>query len=327
MKASREAAAEGEGGDQAVDSSGDEGSEKPRKSKKKPTKEARKATTPSGSPWNYNSIRLSFIHAARKEKGLNFKAAKELWDHSQEKRDFLAPISLAELKRRKFVAKSCAHMLGAAIDVDINPRVFDLTTPGGFVSPADFERNSTMQTWLYGSTRTLLQIVFQNVWSGRFWMGRFKSLSPKPHVMYSNDKEMILLLCRKAGYMSREEAQQCPVRTSKTYLDSRGQKRSVGRKKELRESQFYTPEFGQFVLEMVQSRAGEPLPGPPNPPTLDATMTDLELFRHHCMDLGDQWPEAKLMDAVLYLARCKHMQIPHGWDRVLHDLGLRSMNV
>ena len=29
MKASREAAAEGEGGDQAVDSSGDEGSEKP----------------------------------------------------------------------------------------------------------------------------------------------------------------------------------------------------------------------------------------------------------------------------------------------------------
>ena len=75
------------------------------------------------------------------------------------------------------------------------------------------------------------------VWSGRFWMGRFKSLSPKPHVMYSNDKEMILLLCRKAGYMSREEAQQCPVRTSKTYLDSRGQKRSVGRKKELRQSQ------------------------------------------------------------------------------------------
>ena len=36
----------------------------------------------------------------------------------------------------------------------------------------------------------------------------------------------------------------------------------------------------------------EPLPGPPNPPTLDATMTDLELFRHHCMDLGDKWPEA-----------------------------------
>ena len=24
--------------------------------------------------------------------------------------------------------------------------------------------------------------------------------------------------------------------------------------------------------------------------------------------------QAKLMDAVLYLARCKHMQIPHGWE-------------
>ena len=140
------------------------------------------------------------------------------------------------------------------------------------------------------------RLMETQVWSGRFWMGRFKSLSPKPHVMYSNDKNMILLLCRKAGYMSREEAQQCPVRTSKTYLDSRGQKRCVGRKKELRESQspawipmifsycfgieicfekkgstfhylaivvflghlrFYTPQFGQFVLEMVQSRAGD----------------------------------------------------------------------
>ena len=36
----------------------------------------------------------------------------------------------------------------------------------------------------------------------------------------------------------------------------------------------------------------EALPGPPNPPALDSTMTDLELFRAHCMDLGDQWPEA-----------------------------------
>ena len=81
------------------------------------------------------------------------------------------------------------------------------------------------------------RLMDTQVWSGRFWMGRFNSLSPKPHVMYSNDKEMILLLCRKAGYMSREEAQKCPVRTSRTYLDSRGQKRCVGRKKELRESQ------------------------------------------------------------------------------------------
>lgn len=287
-----------------------------------------------------------------------------------------------------------AHMRGAAIDVDINARVFDLTTPAGFVLTLNeilrckpgsmvllapccksFSRmcrhtsgRSSFRPWgnvgyvfvrtgnilgcrvcllilvcCYKGLRWLLeqpsgscfhvmprfQIILEllDVWSGRFWMGRFNSLSPKPHVMYSNDKGMILLLCRKAGYMSREEAQKCPVRTSRTYLDSRGQKRCVGRKKELRESQFYTPEFGQFVLEMVQSRAGEPVPGPPNPPALDVTMTDLELFRHHCMDLGDKWPEAKLMDAVLYLARCKHMQIPHGWDRVLHDLGLRSMNV
>lgn len=107
MKASREAAAEREGNDHAVDSSGDEVSEKPRKSKKKRTQEARNATTQSGSPWNYNSVRLSFIHAAKKDKGLNYKQAKELWDNSQEKKQILAPVPLAELKRRKFVAKSC----------------------------------------------------------------------------------------------------------------------------------------------------------------------------------------------------------------------------
>lgn len=39
--------------------------------------------------------------------------------------------------------------------------------------------------------------------------------------------------------------------------------------------------------------AQEPLPGPPNPPTwLDERATDLELFRQHCMPLGDLWGEA-----------------------------------
>lgn len=106
MKASREAAAEGEGDDHAIFSSGDEGSEKPQKTKKRKTKDA-KTAIPSESPWNYSSIRKSFIDAARNEKGLKYKEAKDLWDNSQEKRDFLAPIPLAELKRRKFVEKTC----------------------------------------------------------------------------------------------------------------------------------------------------------------------------------------------------------------------------
>ena len=75
------------------------------------------------------------------------------------------------------------------------------------------------------------------VWSGRFWMGIFGSLSPKPHIMYSNDEGLITMLCEKVGFMNREQQQACPVRTAKTYYDKKGVKRSVGRKKELRESQ------------------------------------------------------------------------------------------
>ena len=76
------------------------------------------------------------------------------------------------------------------------------------------------------------------VWSTRFWMGVFKSLSPKPHVVYSNDEHMVLMLSTKAGHMTRQQQlEDCPVRTARTYIDKRGVKRSVGRKAELKESQ------------------------------------------------------------------------------------------
>ncbi|CAK9083434.1 DAO domain-containing protein [Durusdinium trenchii] len=93
---------------------------------------------------------------------------------------------------------------GAAIDIDHNPRIFDLTT---------------------------------SAWSGRFWMGVFQSPSPKPHVVYSNDEALIGSIVERAGYMSREDQRACPVRTTKTYIDKHGVKRAVGKKKEMRESQ------------------------------------------------------------------------------------------
>eukprot|EP00435_Cladocopium_sp_Y103_P009622 s674_g2.t1 len=79
------------------------------------------------------------------------------------------------------------------------------------------------------------------VWSGRFWMGHFTGLSPKPHQIFSNDMEMIAALCKEAGYLSRAQAELCPVRTTRTYRDKEGVKRCVGKKKELRESQ--SPEY------------------------------------------------------------------------------------
>lgn len=68
-------------------------------------------------------------------------------------------------------------------------------------------------------------------------MGKFNGKSPKPHIVFSNDREMIVKLCTRAGQMTKSEFAKCPVRTAKTYLDKRGVKRSVGLKKEMRDSQ------------------------------------------------------------------------------------------
>ena len=87
----------------------DEESEKPKRGKKKPSKRVsnKKHGSKKGeTQWNYGEIRTKFIKQARVD-GLNFTAAKDLWDESQAKRDLLGPLTLPELKRRKFVDKDC----------------------------------------------------------------------------------------------------------------------------------------------------------------------------------------------------------------------------
>ena len=45
--------------------------------------------------------------ASLKEQGYKFVDAKAQWDESKEKKELLSSISLPELKRRKFVDKTC----------------------------------------------------------------------------------------------------------------------------------------------------------------------------------------------------------------------------
>jgi len=157
-------------------------------------------------------------------------------------------------------------------------------------------------------------------------MGQFCSESPKPHIIYSNDEIITQRISERAGYMSREDQSRLPTRTSKTYKDRFGVKRCVGLKKEMRESQHYPPAFGKFIAELFLSREGAPLPGPRcSTWTFDETLTDLQLFRKHCLPLGDMWPEADLLSVAQYLGRCKHMTIPVGWDSVLQELRLRPV--
>ena len=68
-------------------------------------------------------------------------------------------------------------------------------------------------------------------------MGKFGGKYPKPHVVYSNDYDLIIHIQESAGYMSREEMSKCPERTCRTYTDRQGVKRSVGLKREMKDSQ------------------------------------------------------------------------------------------
>ena len=72
----------------------------------KSEKESPETENGTGSSWNYNKVRMGFL-ASLKEQGHKFVDAKAQWDNSQEKRAIPSTLSLPELKRRKFVDKTC----------------------------------------------------------------------------------------------------------------------------------------------------------------------------------------------------------------------------
>ena len=86
------------------------------------------------------------------------------------------------------------------------------------------------------------------VFSGRFYMGIFAANTPKRHVLYSNDEELLNQILAKAGYMSREAQQQCPGATTIKYVDKRGVKRCTGIKQALRDSQRLVVDMAIFIL-------------------------------------------------------------------------------
>lgn len=72
-----------------------------------PASETHKTKPKRSGDWNYNQIRSSFISAFRKETECDYATAKSQWDRSETKKSILGPLSLPELKRRKFVGKTC----------------------------------------------------------------------------------------------------------------------------------------------------------------------------------------------------------------------------
>lgn len=108
VKARKLAAESGDGGE--LDAEGNEPA-MPKPSKKNvPRKNAPKNSVEGdgdekrAGEWEYGKIRKSWVRAKMIE-GFTHKEALNLWDESKEKATLLAPVSLGEFKRRKFLPK------------------------------------------------------------------------------------------------------------------------------------------------------------------------------------------------------------------------------
>ena len=56
--------------------------------------------------WNYSEVKSNFMDALKKD-GFSYRDRVAKWDESDEKKDLLGSLSLPELKKRRFVDKSC----------------------------------------------------------------------------------------------------------------------------------------------------------------------------------------------------------------------------
>lgn len=157
-----------------------------------------------------------------------------------------------------------------------------------------------------------------------FYMGKFSGETPKRHKLWSKDFRLLELIFGKAGYMSKVEQERCPGKTTRKYTDRHGKVRHVGIKDNLRNSQHFTKEFGEFIAHHVSSQSPVSFPGPREPVELPDDLSDLELFREICMPLRttDLWHHAKMAEVVGYLGHNKHLGAKGQWVEVLRELNL-----
>lgn len=89
-----------------AESGGETGTAKsPPKKKKKPAKPvaAPKSENKSESGWKYGLVRTEFINDL-KTKGKTYQESIQIWDQSMEKARLLAPVTVGELKKRRFLS-------------------------------------------------------------------------------------------------------------------------------------------------------------------------------------------------------------------------------
>ena len=88
------------------DGNGKDGGQKPDPQVPKSSQESKGKKR--SSEWQYASVRNVFIKS-RKDEGHAYDSAVKLWDDSLEKAEYLAPCSIGELKKRRFLPRGSDH--------------------------------------------------------------------------------------------------------------------------------------------------------------------------------------------------------------------------
>ncbi|CAK9052448.1 DAO domain-containing protein, partial [Durusdinium trenchii] len=229
---------------------------------------------------DYKLIQRDFIEkfqgaAKLSGKKASFAQAQAAWATSLDRARILSSLSVAELKKRKFVEKGCSNnpflarvrtaeaggcLDGVVLDQSYSEEAFmDLITPSGIalavsqilrVKPGGFvllalvcSSFSVMWSPQPASNVEVLNRVYRTM----FYMGRFGKNTPKRHILWSNNSGLLDQVFQKAGYMSRAEQAALKDSLVKPYTDKNGQRRFVGIKSKLKDSQTCTDDFGLWL--------------------------------------------------------------------------------
>jgi len=85
-------------------------------------------------------------------------------------------------------------------------------------------------------------------------MGNFGHDTPKNHVVWSNDANLLQAINTRAGYMSRAAQESKPVKLVRKYIDKHGEKRHVGIRQNLRQSQILRMILQVFLFAGITSK-------------------------------------------------------------------------
>ena len=68
-------------------------------------------------------------------------------------------------------------------------------------------------------------------------MGNFSGATPKPHMIFSQDRQLVDSIMTRAGYMSKNMQSSFKKSLVTKYIDKNGVARRTGKRQELKESQ------------------------------------------------------------------------------------------